>query len=352
MKILSVGRKLYIIVLLIFIVLLAVFIALLYDIDMRYHDKDMLTFLFSDWYYILPAVFALIILNVILHKFVNRLTTNITKLITFANSADENKMPNEADLTDFPDDELGDIAKRLIRMYKQLQDTRLEQDRLKRELTQNMAHELKTPVASIQGYLETIIDNPGINIDTKNQFIQRCYAQTERLTALLNDISTLNRTDAALNVIEFDDINVYEMVSEIQKEVALQLRERGMVMHNLMSYNVVVRGDKSAIYSVFRNLIDNAIAYAGDKTTIKLTATEDKYFWHFTFSDNGIGVPQKSINRIFERFYRVDTGRSRKMGGTGLGLAIVKNTILQYGGSIFANNNDNGGLRFDFSLRK
>ena len=117
--------------------------------------------------------------------------------------------------------------------------------------------------------------------------------------------------------------------------------------------NIIIHGATSIIYSIFRNLTDNAIAYAGDGTTITLEAhksAEDR--WFFTFSDNGVGVDNKHLPRLFERFYRVDKGRSRKMGGTGLGLAIVKNGVLLHGGTIKAENAPQGGLKFEFSLAK
>jgi len=106
------------------------------------------------------------------------------------------------------------------------------------------------------------------------------------------------------------------------------------------------------LYSIFRNLTDNAIAYAGENTTITLSVKEEKDEWLFTFSDNGIGVESKHLSRLFERFYRIDKGRSRKLGGTGLGLAIVKNAVILHGGNITANNNTDGGLTFNFSITK
>ena len=113
-----------------------------------------------------------------------------------------------------------------------------------------------------------------------------------------------------------------------------------------------MQGNKSLLYSVFRNLTDNAIAYAGNGTTITLDAVENNKDWSFAFYDNGIGVANEHLSRIFERFYRVDKGRSRKLGGTGLGLAIVKNAVMIHGGTIQAKNLPTGGLRFDFNIKK
>lgn len=142
------------------------------------------------------------------------------------------------------------------------------------------------------------------------------------------------------------------MVSNIVNDTALQLSERKMTFSNMLPDGIKVKGNQSLLYSVFRNLTDNAIAYAGEGTTITLSAVNDNDCWRFTFSDNGVGVPHEHLARIFERFYRVDKGRSRKMGGTGLGLAIVKNAVLLHGGTIKVSNNLTGGLRFDFTLRK
>ena len=238
------------------------------------------------------------------------------------------------------------------RCAKRLKRTKEEQNVLKRQLTQNIAHELKTPVASIQGYLETVLENPSISEATKQQFLERCYAQSQRLASLLHDISTLNRLDDAPDMVDFETVDINTMVGNIIKDTTLQMGERNMAFDNRLPRGVVVRGNQSLLYSVFRNLTDNAIAYAGEGTTITLSATLEGDMWHFTFSDNGVGVPYEHLPRLFERFYRVDKGRSRKMGGTGLGLAIVKNSVLLHGGTITVNNNITGGLRFEFTLKK
>ena len=228
-----------------------------------------------------------------------------------------------------------------------------EQARLKRQLTQNIAHELKTPVSSIQGYLETILNSPQIPPETMHTFLERSYAQSNRLTHLLRDISTLTRMDEAPVMQEREAVNISTMVKGIFSEVAMGIEERQITVENLLPDNLVVEGNSSLLYSIFRNLTDNAIAYAGTGITIRLTCfREDDTKYYFSFSDTGVGVPPEHLNRLFERFYRVDKGRSRKMGGTGLGLAIVKNAVLLHGGTIFAKNNPKGGLEFVFTLKK
>lgn len=228
-----------------------------------------------------------------------------------------------------------------------------EQARLKRQLTQNIAHELKTPVSSIQGYLETIISNPNIPQENVRVFLERSYAQSNRLTFLLRDISVLTRMDEAPELVEKEQVNLSKIVENILNEVALGLEEKHITVVNKLPSEVILTGGSSLLYSIFRNLIDNAIAYAGNDIQITINCfREDEKFYYFSFSDTGVGVPEEHLNRLFERFYRVDKGRSRKLGGTGLGLAIVKNAVLFHGGTIFAKNMPKGGLEFVFTLKK
>ena len=316
------------------------------------YNNDLAKSLQADQHYIWFAIIAIILLTIVLYRFTYRLGKNVSKLTIFAYKADHNESLEVEDLAKFPNDELGEIAERIIKMYKRVQTTRKEQDVLKRQLTQNIAHELKTPVASIQGYLETILDNPHINEQTKEQFLQRCYAQSERLTSLLHDISTLNRLDDGSDMIDFEAVDITQMVNDITRETALVRQERKMAFDNQLPERIVVKGNRSLLYSVFRNLTDNAIAYAGEGRTITLEAKEQGNKWHFIFRDNGQGVPPEHLARLFERFYRVDKGRSRKMGGTGLGLAIVKNAVLLHGGTIRVSNLPKGGLKFEFTIKK
>ena len=314
------------------------------------YDNNLIRSLSADQHYIWFTLGALLVLTIVLWRFTRRLGKNVGKLRLFAYKADHNESLEIEDLAEFPNDELGEIAERIIKIYKRLQSTRKEQDMLKRQLTQNIAHELKTPVASIQGYLETILGNDDMSEETKKQFMQRCFAQSQRLTALLHDISTLNRMDDAPQETEFGEVDITQMVATIKSETALQLAEKDMAFNNLLPKDLAVEGNQSLLYSVFRNLVDNAIAYAGVGTTIILSAQKEGPMWHFVFKDNGVGVPREHLPRLFERFYRVDKGRSRKMGGTGLGLAIVKNAVLLHGGKISVDNQLSGGLIFDFTL--
>ncbi len=238
-------------------------------------------------------------------------------------------------------------------MYDQLQNAEEDKNRLKRQLTQNVAHELKTPVSSIQGYLETIVSDPDMDEETKNHFIQRCFTQSQRLSSLLQDISTLNKLDDAPGSYGRESMNILALLNTILLDVAQKLKEKNIMVRILIGPEVIVVGNHSLLYSIFRNLTDNAIAYAGDGVTVTVQVlSEDENFYTFSFADNGAGVAAEHLPHLFERFYRVDKGRSRKMGGTGLGLAIVKNAVLLHHGSISVRLAQTGGLEFIFSLPK
>lgn len=228
-----------------------------------------------------------------------------------------------------------------------------EQTQMKRQITQNIAHELKTPVSSIQGYLETIITNPDMPAETQHRFISRSYAQSNRLTNLLRDITLLTRVDEAAQSIEVMPLDVASVVQGIIQELELSIREKNMNVHVTMPNRIHINGNESLVYSIFRNLMDNALAYAGEGKTIEINCFyEDDTEVYFSFKDNGAGVSPEHLSRLFERFYRVDKGRSRKIGGTGLGLAIVKNAVVFHGGAIYAKTVAEGGLEFVFNLRR
>lgn len=228
-----------------------------------------------------------------------------------------------------------------------------QENRLKRHLTQNISHELKTPVSSILGYMESIVSNPDLTPERQQFFIERSFQQAQRLTALLQDISTLNKIEESTALFEKEIVDIAEIVKDVLNDVHLQLEAKHFTVINDFPDELKIRGNRSLIYSIFRNLTDNALAYAGTNITLEMSCyREDEQFYYFSFSDNGNGVAEEHLVRIFERFYRVDKGRSRKMGGTGLGLAIVKNAVIHHGGTITAKNISTGGLNFIFSLKK
>ena len=232
--------------------------------------------------------------------------------------------------------------------------TRPEKQRLlKQQLTSNIAHELKTPLSSIKGYLETVLNNPHIPSEKKTYFLEKAFAQSQRLNDLLNDISLLNNIEDAGGLFEFKHLMLKPVILDAIENLKIRLTERNMDYLVDVDKEVVVNGNESLLFSVFQNLVENSINYAGKNTKITIRKyLEDSKFYYFQYTDTGVGIPEEHLPRIFERFYRVDYGRSRETGGTGLGLSIVKNAIMLHKGEISVKNRPEGGLEFLFSLAK
>ncbi len=226
-----------------------------------------------------------------------------------------------------------------------------EKARIKKELTNNINHELKTPVASMQLCLETLLSGIRLSEEKKQELIERCYAGNNRLRRLLNDVSLITRLEDGSQRISCEQVCINDILREISEELAIMPEEERLNFHVDFEEEVVVEGNLSLISSIFRNLTENAIAYSGGKNIYASLIEYNDRRCRIRFEDDGCGVDEAQLSRLFERFYRVDKGRSRRMGGTGLGLSIVKHAVLFHGGSITATNRPGGGLRFEFALR-
>lgn len=223
-----------------------------------------------------------------------------------------------------------------------------ERMRVKRQLTNNINHELKTPIAAIQLCIDTLKTRTDLSDSQRTEIIDKCYLNSRRLASLMTDVATLARLDDGRDNIEKQCINLRTLVKEVVAE--FPPTEQSLPVGGRIADSLDVWGNQSLLSSVFRNLIANSNSYShGTAIAIEAYKTEDGMI-EVIFSDNGVGVPQEHLHRIFERFYRIDKGRSRAMGGTGLGLAIVRNAVLAHGGEIKATNLTGGGLCFTFTL--
>ena len=315
----------------------------------------------ADNTYIYFAIALTLLLGIVLFLSTRRISRHIGYLREFAVKAEEGEELDHELERRMPDDELGDISHTIIMLYWKLRHSEEDKVRIKRQLTQNAAHELKTPAASIHGYLESILDNPDMPEEKRKHFLERCYAQSERMNKLLLDMSALTKLDEidddkSENRLKHHQVNVLQVIRSVLDDTALQLQEKGITPSLQVPQQVEVQGDPSLIYSIFRNLIDNAIAYASGASRLDIvcteTVTEGRHFYEFTVSDNGQGVEPQHLEHLFERFYRIDKGRSRKLGGTGLGLAIVKNAVAVHGGTTTAQLTPGGGLTIKFSIAR
>ena len=225
-----------------------------------------------------------------------------------------------------------------------------ERNRLKRQLTNNINHELKTPVASIQVCIETLLSGINLSEEKRQELIERCYTNNERLRRLLNDVSLITRIEDGSALINREKVVINEIIDEVAEELAVMPEEERLMLHTDFGEEVIVDGNPSLIGSIFRNLTENAIAYSEGKNIYISLLDNNGKRCRIRFEDDGKGVKQKHLSHLFERFYRVDKGRSRQKGGTGLGLAIVKHAVQFHGGTITVANRPNGGLRFEFTL--
>ena len=293
-----------------------------------------------------------------------RVGLHIIRLNRFAENVE-----NGAQISDtepFPHDELGEISNHIVRLYARLQQAvadrdsehraalheQLEKERIKKQLTNNINHELKTPVASIRVSVETMLAHRNMSDEKQILFLQRCLTNTERLQRLLTDVSLLTRMDDGSASILKEQVNLTDIINDVVEDRQIIAATKGIRIENFVSHNVIMAGNASLLEAVFNNLIDNAIVYSGG-TRIKIeliSIDNDKVV--IALSDNGCGVPPEHLPRLFERFYRIDKGRSRAAGGTGLGLSIVKNAVILHGGEISAETQCSGGLLFKITFSR
>ena len=291
-----------------------------------------------------------------------RIGQHILRLKEFAENVEKGTVIS--DTAPFPDDELGAISNHIVSLYARLQQTsrdrdnehraalhqQQEKERIKKQLTNNINHELKTPVASVSLCLETILTHENMREEQRTMFLKRAVAGTDRLQRLLSDVSLITRMDDGSASIEKEPLDLAEIIAAVADDHRLPADAKGISITNLVQGPLPVTGNRALLEAVFNNLADNAIAYSGGTAITIGPVTAGNGIITLTFADNGCGVAAEHLPRLFERFYRIDKGRSRACGGTGLGLAIVRNAVAFHGGEICVANRTGGGLVFTITL--
>lgn len=317
--------------------------------------------LVADFGFIWFMVGITLIMCVIGYFAIRKVGEHVRRLNHFAKKAEKGELISDTE--PFPHDELGEISSHIVRLYARLQQAMLDRDRehrtamreqqdkvrIKRQLTNNINHELKTPVASVKACLETVLRHRDMDSAKKEEFLLRCYKANERLGRLLDDVSTITRLEDGGDNVRREPVNIAEVIRDVCDEFVPEAETCGMRIENSVHGKAMVCCNAALMASVFRNLISNSLSYSGG-TRIYISMESAEEHLTISFSDDGCGVPSEHLPHIFERFYRVDKGRSRRAGGTGLGLSIVKNALLWHGGSIVATNLRAGGLAFTITL--
>lgn len=313
------------------------------------------------WYALLIYALAM----AITYWSIRSIGNTIKRLSRFAQRAEKGE--EIYDVEAFPNNELGKIAQNIVLLYVRLQRTMRERDlqaeiamreehekaELKKNLTNNINHELKTPVSAISLELDTLVTHKDrLSEAQRDMLIERCKANSERLLNMVQDILTLNRLDEGGDAIQDELLSLTDIVDEVVENLSAKARKAGIEIDVNLPDTMMMMGNAPLLDSIFSNLINNSIFYSGaSKISIfKLASDEDSY--RIVIADNGCGIPQEHLVHLFDRFYRIEKGRSRKMGGTGLGLAIVKSATDYHKGSISVRNQPSGGLEFTLILSK
>ena len=207
-------------------------------------------------------------------------------------------------------------------------------DNMRKEFVADVSHELKTPITSIMGYADTLLEGE-YDDATKTKFLNVIASEARRMAKLVTDLLSLSRYDSNKNKIEKTEFDLGELVKKCQEKLQIEIDKKNHKVENLVTANVpLVYADKSGIERVVLNILSNSIKYTKENGNIKIYVGFVYNDAYIKIIDNGIGIPEDDLNRIFERFYRVDKARSRELGGTGLGLSIAKEILNQNGGSI------------------
>lgn len=328
------------------------------------YSVSLTTLLQADYKFLWVMGLISIIMCILGYFATRRVGVHIIRLNKFAANVEKGTIISDTE--PFPNDELGAISNNIVRLYAKLQQAyadrdnehqaalheQLEKERIKKQLTNNINHELKTPVASIKICLETLITQKNLTAEQHSLFLSRCLSNAERLQRLLTDVALITRMENGNSSISKEQVDLTEIIANVTDERQIIADSKGIVIQNNISKPLPISGNSTMLEAIFNNLTDNAIAYSGGSLIKIALLHEDDSRIVIAFSDNGNGVPSEHLPRLFERFYRIDKGRSRAAGGTGLGLAIVKNAVMLHGGTIVAENLLRGGLNFTIVLAR
>jgi len=310
-------------------------------------------------------MFVIAIVATVLAYFSTRyLGRNISRLRNIAERASVD--PDFIPATEYTHDELGDISRQITNMNNQRsQAIQLqkkehavalhaieEKARDKRRLTNNIAHELRTPIGVIKGYIDTILGNPDMDENSRIHFLTKVSEHVDRLACLIADLSAITRLEDGSKFISTEELDFHDIAYTISNDIEESGALGDMVLRFDIPLGCKVMGNYNLLSGMILNLVKNAGAYSKGTFCELVMTGEDEKFYHFEFRDNGTGVAEEHLTHLFDRFYRIDSGRTRKAGGTGLGLPIVQNTVQAHGGTIEVINGPLGGLCFKFTLPK
>ncbi len=233
-------------------------------------------------------------------------------------------------------------------------DVLKQQEKFRREFLSNISHEFKTPLFAIQGYIEALQDGEIDDPEMGKRFLEKAAKNVERLSFLIKDLDEISKLESGEIPINYAEFDLSELINEVLEAMELKAKQHKIhfIFKDKYDYPTWVYADREKIHQVMVNLIDNSIKYGKENGTISIKTFElhDQILAEVT--DDGIGIEEKYLPRLFERFYRTDKSRSRQIGGSGLGLAIVKHIVEAHQQTITVRSTDGIGSTFGFTLEK
>lgn len=220
----------------------------------------------------------------------------------------------------------------------------------RREFLADISHEFKTPLFSAQGYVHTLLDGAMDDVNVREKFLKKAAKSLDGLNLLVQDLLLLSQIETGELKMHFSSFNISKLINDVVEQLEHKAEKKQIRFVLNFSDNIIVLGDKVRIYQVIVNLVDNAIKYGGDEISIQSVKNKENY--EFSFKDNGPGIPQEHLKRIFDRFYRIEKSRNKEKGGTGLGLSIVKNVLDAHNSKIQVSSETGKGTIFTFKLKK
>jgi two-component system phosphate regulon sensor histidine kinase PhoR len=223
----------------------------------------------------------------------------------------------------------------------------------RQEFLADVSHELKTPIFAAQGFVHTLLDNPEEDLEIRMKFLEKAAKSLDGLDNLVQDLLTVSQIETGAIKIEKKKINLRPLIEEIFEQVEAKAKKREVKVKLIAPKgDIQVKADTQRISQVILNLVVNAIKYGKEKGLVQIIINEKKKAYTISVVDNGPGIPEEHLHRIFERFYRVDKSRAKNSGGTGLGLSIVKHIVQAHNSKISVQSEENKGTRFEFKLEK
>lgn len=223
----------------------------------------------------------------------------------------------------------------------------------RQEFLADVSHELKTPIFAAQGFVHTLLDNPDENIEIRVKFLEKAAKSLDGLDNLVQDLLTVSQIETGAIKIDKKKINLRPLIEELFEQLEAKAKKRDVKLSLIAPLGMIyVKADEQRISQVILNLVVNAIKYGKEKGLVQVIITEKKKVYTISVVDNGPGISEEHLHRIFERFYRVDKSRSKNSGGTGLGLSIVKHIVQAHNSKISVQSEINKGTRFEFKLEK